>query len=79
VEGTSQVVLGCSDPVEGTSQPVTISKKWKNLSSASRRKRTLSTDRPFHDFQPVPSAYQPQAHRSQIMEGPVLRAVSYTY
>ncbi len=34
---------GCtaiSWPVEGTSQPVTISKKWKNSSSALCRKRT---------------------------------------
>jgi hypothetical protein len=40
VEGTSQAVLGSSDQRKVTSQPVTISKMWKNLSSALSRKRT---------------------------------------
>jgi hypothetical protein len=42
-------------PAEGTSQPVTISKKWKNPSSALRRKRTW--------IQALP-AYRPRAQIS---------------
>ncbi len=41
---------GCTGifwPVEGTSQPVTISKKWKNPSSALRRKRTCVQTLPW--------------------------------
>jgi hypothetical protein len=39
-------------PSEGTSQPVIISKRWKNPSSALRRKRTPEY-RAFHYFRPV--------------------------
>ncbi len=37
---TSQALLGCFWPTEGTSQPITISETWKNPSSAFHRKRT---------------------------------------
>jgi hypothetical protein len=40
------------------SQPVTISKKWKNPSSALGRRRTC-VYRPFRDFRPVPLVYRP--------------------
>jgi hypothetical protein len=36
----AMLYLGSSDRREGTSQPVTISKKWKNPSFTFRRKRT---------------------------------------
>ncbi len=62
----TQAVLGSSKPAKGTHQPVTISKKWKNPSSAFPRKRTGV------------QALTGLGHRSQIMEGPVLRPFSYT-
>ncbi len=69
VEGTSQAVLGSSDQRK---VPASLSsKKWKNPSSASRRKRTWLQAHPVI-FQPFP---QPTGlgHRSQITKALVLR------
>jgi hypothetical protein len=41
--------------MEGTSQPFTISKKWKNLSCALHRK-SVWVERPFPDLRSVPEA-----------------------
>ncbi len=66
-----------SSAVEGTCQPVTISKKWKNPSSALRRKRTWVHRHLPLIFSPFshPTSLK---HRSQITEEPVLRPFSYT-
>jgi hypothetical protein len=58
---------GIFRPAEGTSQPVTISKKWKNPSSPSHRSTGPSVN---WDVCP--------RNRSKITEGPVLRPFSYT-
>ncbi len=58
------------------SQPFTISKKWKNPSSALRRRRTGVQALPaIFDLFPWPTGLR---HRSQITEGPVLGPFSYT-
>jgi len=69
---------GCTGifwPAEGTSQPLPISKKWKIPALLYVGKGFEY--RPFHDFRPVP-APTGVGHRSQILEGPVLRPFSYT-
>jgi hypothetical protein len=57
-----------SSAVEGTSQPVTISKKWKIPALLYVGKGPEY--RPFHDFRPVPSAYRPRAQISNHYSGP---------
>jgi hypothetical protein len=63
---------GIFSPVEGTSQPVTISKKWKN--SALLYIGKGPEYRPFHDFWPVPLAYRARAqisnHRRASTQAP---------
>jgi hypothetical protein len=49
-------------PAEGTSQPIIISTKWKNPSSAVPRKKSRVQALPW--FWPVPSAYRPCAQIS---------------
>ncbi len=63
VEGTSRAVPRIFWPAEGTSQPVTVSKKWKNPSSLFVYEMT-GVHRPFRDFRPVPLAYRPRAQIS---------------
>jgi len=62
--------------VEGTSQPVTVSKKWKNPSSTLGRKRTWVSAGPsmIFDLFPRPAAWVPApgGHRSQITEKALL-------
>jgi hypothetical protein len=66
---------GCTGifwPAEGTNQPITISKKWKNPSSALRR--NLSTGPSVIFFYLCLRCWHTGlGHRSQIREGPVLR------
>ncbi len=66
---------GIFRPAEGTSQPVTISKKWKNRCSAVLWKRTW-VNRSFCDFRPVPSTYRPRAQISDYgrLYDPLIRA-----
>jgi hypothetical protein len=47
-------------PAEGTSQPVTISKKWKKIPALLYVGKGPEY-RPFRDFRPVPLAYRPRS------------------
>ncbi len=73
-EGTSQPVLGSFDQMKvPASLPVTISKKWKNPRFYVGK---WPEYRPFRDLRPTwPTGGL--GHRSQIVEGPVLRNFSY--
>jgi hypothetical protein len=80
VKGISQAVLGSSDQLEGTSQPVTIFKKLKNPSSPFRKEKDLRVQalwRFLTCFFGLPASTR-LGHRSQITIGPVLRPFSYT-
>ncbi len=69
---------GCTGifwPADGTSTPVTISKKWEDPSSALPRKRTRVEA--LRRFSTCSLGLPVFGHRSQIMEG--LRPFSYTF
>jgi hypothetical protein len=77
VEGPDQP--GCTGifwPTEGASQPVTISKKWKNPSSSFRRERTwVQALLWFSTYSLGLPAWDTDL---KSREGPVLRPFSYT-
>jgi hypothetical protein len=77
VEGTSQAVLGSSDqPNLPASLSLVLFLKSEKIPALLYVGKGPEC-RPFHDFQPVPSAAG-LGHRSQITEGPVLKPFSYT-
>ncbi len=87
MEGTSQTVLGFFDQIEGTSQ--TVLGFFDQMKVPARLSLFLKREkipgfyvgkgpeyRPFRDLKPTWTTGR--GHRSQIMEGPVLRPFSYT-
>ncbi len=72
VEGTSQVVLGCSDQWKVPARLSLFLKSEKISVLLLLGGKGPEYNRPFGHFQPVPSTYQPLRHISQIIKGPVL-------
>jgi hypothetical protein len=77
LEGTSQAVLGSSDQRKVPAS-LSLFLKGEKKPQLPLYGGKAPEYRPFRDFWPVPLAYWPLRHRSEITEGPVLRLFSYT-